>query len=1340
MYSVEDLLISHGYKPARDLPGQRGAKADGHPQAKTRPRGSQGLQNGCEDGIAALAPSRQAPGPGPVSAPEGHQGVPRHHVEHHRTSASRAPEAGFYKQPALAWSSQAQIGNDQVCRRRGQKASSSLGPRDRDEPEGRGVAQARSLPVHMREGPWDVRGRTEHVMKKAVWEEEPRMSGPAKWQNVSLESWNQPRKLGRQMSDGGGEKLFQDLYPFIQGEHALTSQNKKKSQSLPRVLSPESLSYVEVPIALNVGHLPGVPKVPPCPPSGAPHLESTKTSEKAGTSAPFPRPKFGRPLKPPSYSSHSQPRGGERGSPQDGSCFPRTSDPGHEPSAPDCGLEPPVYVPPPSYRSPPLHIPNPYLEDTMPKHMSGGHSPQHHPIEKPRASGPLPPGLLRTGNEYGVSSGSPQSLRPHPRPVATYEGSVQYIPFDDPRIRHIKLAQPLGFGEEVKSDDRPYDACPVPAPEPAQGKRHRDGAVLNAQSLTPTLGTGTGPAFVDPGPWWLWGQLPGDGEYASFPYQRGQPAPGEGGQHGHAGSHVFSPDPQRSERTCETQTKLRMFATGMQTKKSSKRKPNETVFCLVSIPVKSESHLPAIDRNNNDLKQSADQKPGADKSLALQEQSLLSLSSSDLELQALTGSMAGQTEFPKQGLGVPGDRHADELRFIHLAEHRALQYSGSWPGHQYRDQQTQTSFPEDSKSSQLLPAARLGDLSDTAPDPKCLDPTASDLPVHVALGSSDPNWKACAPHPKGQMSLSPSSHSAFSRTSPSATQAPVPKAGQTQPCMDVRGQGASPVPKPEVVKGESTAGPCNSKQLFGQFLLKPVSRRPWDLISQLESFNKELQEEEDSPDGSSGSSSEENEIEQRQEDCVGSRPRSWGFHEDSCDGRGEQQPRRLVLEDRGGWWGRVERGCETWSREPGAGHPLAHPPSPGFSQVEDGRGQPFGSAGGSLVTETREWAMVNGTDGPPGGPGPGRRGASSRASDTRPVPPAWLAAPREPAESERLTDEWLPGALGSVWQSGVVPPELPGAEEGATEAPLTLTSKGRGLSEPDLRSIGLMMRPEPSASKLDRPLGEGRAAVIPPSPNESLQARAARILGIEVAMESLLPGTGTAGPSQSTEPDTSVCSLEPPREGPLPSVTADASYGRRKCGWTQSPLFVGERAPQAPGHSAVGRDLASPEPQLGSLESRSSEQKDAGPNPPFRTTLFHVIERTPSMLGLEKRLRGPSKVIESLQEKLASSPRRADPDRLMRMKEVSSVSRMRSLSFRSADPTTEAEEAKAAGGQALQPLSRGDRAWRAGPPPALSEGLITWEENGTVAAPRERSEAQHFWCPDSYDPSRVERV
>ncbi|KAM5235412.1 junctional cadherin 5-associated protein [Ctenodactylus gundi] len=1364
MYSVEDLLISHGYKPSRHHPVQHEDDPEGRQQVRTRPRASHGLLNGCENGPAAFAHSRTAQGKGHVNDAESrHSTPPRGHGECPRASASRTSEAGFYNQPASAWTSQSHIGNNQAYWRRDQEISNLQGPRDRDDLEVRGMAQAHSLPVHMREGPWDVGRRTEHVMKKAVWEEELRMAGPAKWQNVSLENWNQPKKLGRQMSDGDREKLFQDLYPFIQGEQALISQNKKKSQSLPRVLSPESLNCMEIPIQLNDGHLPSIPKMPPY----APQLESIRNSENAGSTAPFPRPKFGRPLKPPLYGSHQQPKVGEHTDSQDtqqtslhSSYLTKTSDPRHELSVSDCGLEPPVYVPPPSYRSPPLHIPNPYLEETVPRHVSGSQGPQQHLTEKSGARCPLPSGSLGTGNEYATSPGSPPlGLPSQPRPVTSYEGSVQYIPFDDPRIRHIKLAQPSGFCEEAKLDDRPYDSSPV-APEPAQGKPQHDGGFLNAQGLTPLSETERSLAFADPIPWWLRGPLPGDGENRGFSDQRdhcivrGPGATGRGGQSGQAGSHISSPDPQ-GERTCEAQTKLRKFETGIQTKKSSKKKTNETIFCLVSIPVKSEPHLPEIDTNNNDLKQNADKKLGVDKSTALQEQSLLSMSSTDLELQALTGSMAGRAEFPKQDLGEPeGDKQTNDLRFIHLAKHRELKYSGSWPGNQYKDQQTQTSFSEEPSVSQVLPGTKLGGSDNTEPTSECLDPTASDIQGHVPLGSSDQKQKPHhTPNLRSQTSLSPSSHSAFSRTLSSISQAPMPKAGQSQPCVGGHGQRATPGLEPEVVKGEPASGPCNSKQLFGQFLLKPVSRRPWDLISQLESFNKELQEEEESPSSGSGSGSgsEDSGTEQRQEDCADSGQRNRSFREKSQDARAGHQPVMCAPEDPECLPGGVKSKSESWNREPKPGHWHAGAPFPGLLQVVDSRVSPFRSARGSQMVEKRKQENADEMDELAVSPGPLERVLASGPSDTEPVPCSYLSERREPLESQELTD-----ALSSVQLSRRVPLKVDGGEERSPVFPLTLTNKSRGLSAPDLRSVGLTMGEEQDARQLNGPLGEGATTEIPPS--ESLQERAARILGIEVAVESLLTGTSRPGQNQLPEPDASACSPELPREASLSSsapldgsvLTTDAFYGRRKCGWTHSPLFVGERAPHAAEHSGVDQVLSgqatSPELQPSSLDSKSFDQNNMETKPPFRSTLFHFIERTPSVAGSEKRLRSPSKVIESLQEKLASPPRRADPDRLMRMKEVSSVSRMRCLSFRSTDSTEEAEDWKAAKGQAWQPggpvsLCGGDRAWRVGHPPSLSKSITSLEENGHVASQREKKDMnQDFWCPDSYDPSRVERV
>lgn len=1357
MYSVEDLLIAHGYKPSRALPAPHEDQCEGRQPVRTRARA--GLLNGCEDGPAAFPHSKASLGTGHGNDSENDRRTLRGHGEPQRTSAARTSEAGFYHQPMLAWSSQPQSGHNHAYWRRGQEVSGLLGPRDREDLEVRGMAQAHSLPVYTREGPWEVGGRTENVMKKAVWEEELRMEGPAKWHNVSLENWNQPKKLGRQMSDGDREKLFQDLYPLMRGEHVLNSQSRGKSRSLPRVLSPESLSCMEIP--LSDGHLPGVPKMPFYPSNGAPNLESTRNPGKGGSSVPFSRPKFGRPLKPPSYDSHQHPRGGVENSGYLDSqqadlsiaCLTKANDPRQELCLPDSGLEPPVYVPPPSYRSPPQHIPNPYLEDLEPRPVCGD---RHHPGEEATASCQLPSGSLGSGSEYGASPRSPRSFPQQPRPTTAYDGSILYIPFDDPRIRHIKLAQPQGFCEEIKMDEKLYSAGSVCAPEPAHGYMYHDGAVLNPQSMRPPSGSEKGPVLADRSPLWPWGQLPRDGENRGFSDQRdhcvtrGQWPEVSSSQQGQAESQVSSPNPQ-GESTCETRTKLKKFETGIQTKKSSKKKMNETIFCLVSIPVKSESHLPDIDTNNNDLKQSADKKHGVDKSAALQEQSLLSMSSTDLELQALTGSMAGRTEFQKQGLGEPEEgKQTDDLRFIHPMKHRELKYSGSWPGHHYRDQQTQTTFTEESKSLQPLLDETSGQSPNAVLTSQFLDPTSSEAQMPTALAAGDQNQRPNAHHLKGQLSLTPSSYSAFSRTSSSVNQAPVPKAGQSQVCVDGHGQGGSPVPRGEVVKG-ATTGPCNSQQLFGQFLLKPVSRRPWDLISQLESFNKELQEEEES--SHSSTRSEDSETEWQLPGPADSTANNMGCSDSSRERRTEEPPRWPVQEELVWRSRRVQSKSESWSEEqkPAIQHLGARPQSPGPPQAEDSRGEALLSAHGSWITEKRNQEIKKRIKELAVSPGPVKRMTSSRSHDTKPLSdPAELRDPQQRQE--------LPSVSSSMELSKAgTPLKASGGQERGMVVCLSLASKPRGLSAPDLRSVGLTLPQEQSADKLGGSSGDASAIEIPA--NESLQARAVRILGIDVAVESLLSGTRRKGQSHHPEPEGSARRPASPREEPVsnptqpdnPTVCTDAFYGRRKCGWTESPLFVGERdsARRAPWTSeragvdgAIPSKAPNPEPPASPPESTPFNHKDVGTKPPFRSTLFHFIERTPSVAGSQK-LRSTSKVIESLQEKLASPPRRADADRLMRMKEVSSVSRMRLLSSRSAESM---EEAKAERGPGVPPgglgsLTPEDLACKEENGLSVSKGALSWEENRDLAAGREkRTIDQDFWCPDSYDPSRVERV
>ncbi|XP_055987791.1 junctional cadherin 5-associated protein [Sorex fumeus] len=1359
MYSVQDLLVSHGYKLSKNTAAPREESPEGRQRSRARGRTGQGLLNGCEDGRAAPAQSKATGGRGRPSDAESSRRLQRARGEPQSGSASRSSDVGFCNPPVLVWTSQPQPGQQQTYwRRRGQEACGLLAPGPLEELEARRMAQAHSLPAHVRESPWEVGGRTEHVMKKAAWEEELRA---AQWREGNPDGWGQPRRLGRHMSDGDGERLFRDLYPYLPGEQVLNPQSRGKSRSLPRVLSPEGLSCTEIPIALNDGHVPGAPHM--YPPNCVPPLEVPRHPEKGA----FPRPRFGRPLRPPPYNSYQQSRGPvESGGAPDGQhadpyghYAAKSGVPRSELCLSDPALEPPVYVPPPSYRSPPQPIANPYLEEAAPRPGPSARSPQPHPGEKAGAGGPFPASSLAAGHEYGASPRSPRSPRglpPQPRPTAATattapDGSVLYIPFDDPRIRHIRLAQHQGFCEEAKPDEKVPRYSPFPVSQPAPGTTLLYNALVNPQSGAPVPGHEGGPIFDHPMPPWLWDQLLRDGESSGFPDPRdpfgvaqGQRPDARGGRLDSLEAHAPTSPAPLGESPCETQTRLRKFETGIPTKRSAKKKTNETIFCLVSVPIKSEAPLPSADMNHKDLKRGAAQKNGLDKSLALREQSPLSMSSTDLELQALTGSMVSRAGLPKQEPARSDvDKQANDLSPLPPVRHGELKSSGSWPGHQYRDQQTQTSFTEEPRTLAPHPTAEVAGGPNTVLTAKFIDPaTVPETQVHPALSPGDRRRRPNACHLKGQMSLNLSSNSAFSRTLSSTSQAPVPKESLRQLSMEGRGYPASPKLPGEGPKGPP-AGPGHNKELFGQFLLKPVSRRPWDLISQLESFNKELQEEEGSSHSSSGSSSsgdsssssssssEDSDTEWPGEGQAHSTPKRSGFRGDRQQESGvkEGSPWMLGPKDPGfRAGGRVKSKSESWSEEPRPAPPSdQHPFSEAFG------GDSCLSALQSLVVEKEKEEAETRVDPLSFSPGPVKRIPSpSQFSDSKPASDSFPAHPREPQERQSS-----PSVVSTQGLSKAIPPVADSGTQEDPALPLSLTSKARGVSAPDLRSVGLPRPVAPSANGLDGSLGTVGVTEIPP--NESLQERAARILGIEVAVESLLPGARRSAPNQHPEHSERTC-----RPDSLPEVTvtrdtpsgestvsADAFYGRRKCGWTQSPLFVGEResarrSPEAtqqhPGVDPGPAPSAQQPPNL----------KDTPSNPPFRSTLLHIVERSPSVgsSGGERKLRSTSKVIESLQEKLASPARRAAPERLMRMKEVSSVSRMRlltSLGTDSTDSTEDPDELPEPEPRALVPAGA--------PAPSLS-----LEENGHPAVPQEQNAAHDFWCPDSYDPSRVERV
>ncbi|NXA08305.1 JCAD disease, partial [Sapayoa aenigma] len=1305
MFSVEDLLISHGYKLSKNPPVSYENRYDGYRHEITGNRSSQrSTLNGFEAEFKAGAYSKKPLVKTNSSSTEsshgsqGRQAGPGYHHDLQGLSTFHTSEGGVYDRPHLGWSSQPKTDKDLAYwRRRGQDFSVLLGYSQKAGVEMKSLAAAPGAPRHPKESQMKV-GTGAGYVRRSGLQESCEVPSDCKWQNLGTESWNQPKKVGRQMSEGDREKLLQELYSLTLGDNVLSTHNKGKSQSLPRVLSPESMRCVEMPSLTNSNNSLNVTKTPSYPPNRL-SVEPAKHHGTGGHFLPLVKPKYGRPLKPPSYELKRQTKApAENVGFQDHlqkdepiSHLAKVNEPRQDVCIPDSGLEPPVYVPPPSYKSPPHQNVTPRSPSEVPNSNTRASSDPQGPAERVVPCQRPAMNTFEVGGDPCKDNHFPHGKQSHGRRPADHLRSVQYIPFDDPRIRHIKIAPLEGLQDNSKYSENAcspssgalqernlevhYNSAFVDASNlssSAKGERTSDSPTHSNRWLAPSIRDQENCALLDQR----------DNCRATNHSPRNEASTEYAkGKHSVRNSHMDS--------TCETVTKVKKFepGTGMQSKKNSKKKMNETIFCLVSIPVKSESNLPDTDRNNN-ITQSPD-KNGFDNNGALQEQSLLSMSSTDLELQALTGSMTNKNELQKQELWRPEEfKQMNDLRFIQPTKHRELKYSGSWPGDQYKDQQTQTSFTEEPESPQFFHGTKLGQPdSSKLLSPKHLGYTASMIgEKQTGSPSEEKGCRQSSYGMKGQMHLSQSSNSAFSRTATSVLQAPSPKAHHSQP-VPAQERENGLLSKGDVVKGEPGA-PCNSKELFGQFLLKPVSRRPWDAISELESFNKELQEQEES------TSSEEDLESAAASLQAGALMKRRAFRNEKSN----QEPKHgekseMVMPEVPVFRsGRVKSKSESWSMG------TEHHGGPGCvgSKVSL---HPGGSSGGvrpadgSLITEMGTGEAKSRTSKQPVHVGPVKRALSSSPSSSCHSNPFNNLVLQEMSEDQNYLD-FVKLSKGATPTNDTV------LERGSVVR-LSLTKRNQGCSEPDLRSVGLDVAPETGANNSNHP-SNANAVEIPV--NETLQARAARILGIDIAVESLLPDD-YAGPHPGTSPANGAQDFE---SSSVESTVSDKeckkedSYeGRRKCGWTESALFV----------RAGGRSLYPSECQATHQEASTktlvTEQVPEQPVSPSQGEDQNLVCKSAVCQHSEKRVRSTSKVIETLQGKLTSPPSRTAMDRLVRMKEVDSVSRMRRLSIKSADSGEEVDEEKLLRVQE----ERGSKLTSSG---AVSKRVISLNENGCL--------------------------
>ncbi|XP_072268768.1 junctional cadherin 5-associated protein [Pyxicephalus adspersus] len=1238
MFSVEDLLVSHGYKVSKSALASYQHRTEGYQHEATDSRSGNGILNGFQpDSELFAANPTQTKGlfndhekncvnkRRQISA----AGYPRSNQSSDSCHTSEAGILDRFQSERPCW---ARTDKDiQYWRRKGQDFSVLFKHGEN------GAADKPALPINIdgkqRCNIGDINSKECH--------------------NTVIENVEKTRKkvtvsvktVEQQTSDGSFEKL-EDLIslnpecgPFV---------CKQKIQFISKGNSPEGPCHMAITSSSGDNSC----------------IKENKKQDKDNfivnqdcSKSSFSKPKYIRPSKPPSYEVHQQTWGTvEVGENKDNQqkdehhSSPKVLDPPQESCAHDSGMEPPNYIPPPSYKSPPLV----------------------HAANKPFKKVPRPSDCIRQNISAEKTSTSDKKTicflgnnGPFTKPAShrhseNCKHSIQYIPFDDPRIKHI--AKDAEKHNHSKKHSSVNDSCRVENvnQESNLHKREQDSAFINPKNLGHHHVKREGIKHKQ----WLHISIPDqmccplpenrDGATACSLPEDSEP------------SHKLSLKKTHSDSVCETVTKVKKFEpeSFVFSKKSSKRKLNETIFCLVSIPVKSDSSPSDICKNNKRLMDNTDRMNMLKHSNAgLPEQRLLSASSSDLELQTLTGNLNNNTELLKQAqFKTEENKQANDLRSGEL-QHRELTYTGSWPGDQYKDQQTQTVLTD-------IEVCPIPDCAQSQTGP----PTGENMRANV-FGI------------KGQIGFAPSSNSAFSRTSLLLTQIPKTEQSREFPIVNVDG-------KDNIVKCEKNEveedHPCNKKEVFGQFLLKPVNRRPWDAIRELESLNKEFQEPESSNnDGEKDVVREQSKVIPTDMSSTRTALRREMLNNSRHIIEIEEVPMFEVLQSKSENW-RTEKLtydiCERTAEICKS------------SQVKEAKNQleklSDGCPSEQKQVQVRRSGDAISTNAPLKGKSeqePLKQSHTNMISPTKKQPVS-DALPHHFKEDKTCFDHTFFDVV-----------KVSSAKFGQLGdnmlRKLSLADRNHGRSVPDLSKHF-------SGTSQNGDFFEEHNFLDIPE-NESLHERAARILGIEVTDDSLVSN----GSSEAHSPENVMCSIGSQPEKNVSRKVSEISFSTNEAARIfKSILHVpveNEKAVEKLKNIHLDQELSLVCPSV-------SEQNETN------------ITRS-----AEKRLRSTSKMIETLQGKLASTPVRTAIDRLARMKEVDSVSRMRRLSIKSTDSGDELDEEKQLHGTQdgrTRKFSMG----------SIYKRVISLDEN-LLITPKGKDKLD-LSCADVYDPARVERV
>ncbi|XP_070784486.1 junctional cadherin 5-associated protein [Enoplosus armatus] len=923
MYSVEDLLISHGYKlpkhttssstptpaPAsssRQAPSSSPPSYSKHHEIlenRPGPRTVNGYERGpgMPYGNGGGSRQPQAYGGGCPNNNEHRdrsqsrrEGESRSQIDTHSLGESLTSDSGFCDGTRGPLSQSKDVS---YWRRRGQDFTVLLDYADFREPHGGGQG-----PYSRPEGSQQARGqelsaeeRQRAAQERQRWaaqvqaqaqaqaqvqaqaqaqarsrEREAalhqwRMGTERKCQSLGTDEWRPAVSFGRQLSQNEGERWAQEQ----QRLHARTPEGmvvhprtKAKSQSLPRMLQPESLQYVDI---VSSGQelyrrVNGHPlshhdlyRAPRWPENGRP--------ASANQLSMTPKPRFTRPPRPPSYEMHQQIRGScEMLSGRD-SVIPqardrtplpisRTGDPQLDYFAQDSG--PPGYIPPPSYKRAPIMgggrrgygeiaVDYRYRGDVYQQIQvapDGSHWFTRHPAD----SWPDP-------QRDRIMSGQKQLY-----PVYTTQerpgGGIQYIPFDDPRIRHISSA--LGGNSLTDADKIRHIRNELPSvtvSEPASD---------DSAFLPPPLGPFIAAKLADDSNQTSSSDFDNDNKrwhsdlhketVDNFPAtdqncnrypknQRPPPSPSSAFQTPltRTSSHQGSSSDQVFAETI-TQVKKIAPDSGPENNRNTKRRVSETIFCLVSVPVHTPTNINkdlAADQNNNETIPSLTVTNTDIFAVGLKESpNVRSKSVNEMPIKPHyshyhTSSTSSMRNYKR----APLRKEIIDAWALQASEDKELCYAGSWPGNQYRNQETQTGSPltvVKSPEPQSPPGGQepVQSVSDTTTDSGVGTDSNSSYGYPMA----------------GQKNLHLSSNSAFSRLSLSPTQPSSLQPSQQDHFSPSKAQDQGELQPSSPRKSNSSPQESAEQVAFGQFLLKPVNRRPCDAIGELESINKEMED------------------------------------------------------------------------------------------------------------------------------------------------------------------------------------------------------------------------------------------------------------------------------------------------------------------------------------------------------------------------------------------------------------------------------------------------------------------------------------------------------------------